>query len=113
MFRLVQGLFSSMSLERKCLLFFGSASSAFHLSRNYPLFAIGGKSMGYKHGQFLKFGSGNENHQSSAGISSDAGWRGKMDWKEEPLGDLYLTMLHRFGIEAESFAGSTRTLSQV
>ncbi|MEO1618063.1 MAG: two-component sensor histidine kinase, partial [Planctomycetota bacterium] len=25
MFRLVQGLFSSMSLERKCLLFFGSA----------------------------------------------------------------------------------------
>ena len=27
MFRLVQGLFSSMSLERKCLLFFGSAFS--------------------------------------------------------------------------------------
>ena len=37
------------------LLLFGSASSAFHLSRNYPLILAGGKSMGFKHGQYLDY----------------------------------------------------------
>ena len=37
------------------LLLFGSASSAFHLSRNYPLILMGGKKMGFKHGQYLNF----------------------------------------------------------
>ena len=32
-------------------LLFGSASSAFHLSRNYPLLLIGGGKLGVKHGQ--------------------------------------------------------------
>ena len=95
------------------VLLFGSASSAFHLSRNYPLLLIGGKNMGYRHGQYLKYGQGNEDHQLGAGIRSDAGWRGEMTWQEEPLSDLYLTMLHRFGINANSFGGSTKTLSEV
>ncbi len=95
------------------LLLFGSASSAFHLSRNYPLILLGGKNMGYRHGQFLKYGSGNEDHQLGAGIRTDAGWRGEMTWEEEPLSNLYLTMLHKFGIDAESFGGSTRTLDGV
>ncbi len=34
------------------LLFFGSASSGFHLSRNYPLILTGGKNLGFKHGHF-------------------------------------------------------------
>ena len=95
------------------VLLFGSASSAFHLSRNYPLLMLGGKNMGYRHGQYLKFGKGNEDHQLGAGIRTDAGWRGKMTWEEEPLSDLYLTMLHRFGIHAETFGGSTNTISEV
>ena len=37
------------------LLLFGSASSAFHLSRNYPLVLVGGKKMGFKHGQYLDY----------------------------------------------------------
>ena len=53
-------------------LFFGSASSAFHLSRNYPLLLIGGRKLGFKHGQYLKYGQGNQKHQSTAGIDTDA-----------------------------------------
>ena len=94
-------------------LFFGSASSAFHLSRNYPLLLIGGRKLGFKHGQYLKYGQGNNKHQSTAGISSDAGWRGEMNFSELPTANLYLTMLHKLGVEVKSFAGSTETLSEV
>ena len=94
-------------------LFFGSASSAFHLSRNYPLILMGGRNMGFKHGQYLKFGQGNDKQQATSGISSDAGWRGEMNYTELPLSNLYLTMLHKLGVEAKSFAGSTETLSEV
>ena len=95
------------------VLLFESASSAFHLSRNYPLVLLGGKKMGYRHGQYLKFGQGNEDHQLGAGIRTDAGWRGEMTWEEEPLSNLYLTMLNKFGIETDNFAGATRTLDEV
>ena len=94
-------------------LLFGSASSAFHLSRNYPLILMGGRNMGFKHGQYLKYGQGNNKHQATAGISSDAGWRGEMNFSELPTANLYLTMLRKLGIEAKSFAGSTKTLSEV
>ncbi len=92
-------------------LLFGSASSAFHLSRNYPLVLVGGQKMGFQHGHYLKFGTGNEDNQATSGISTDAGWRGDMGFEELPLGNLYLSMLHKFGIETESFAGSTESLS--
>ena len=101
------------SMLDNTVLLFGSASSAFHLSRNYPMYLLGGKNMGYQHGHYLKFGQGNEDHQAGAGISSDAGWRGKMTWEEEPLSNLYLTMLHKFGIQAKGFGGSNRTLAEV
>ncbi|MDA7667464.1 DUF1552 domain-containing protein [Verrucomicrobia bacterium] len=95
------------------LLLYGSASSSFHLSRNYPLVLLGGKNMGFKHGRYLKFGQGNEDNQAGAGISTDAGWRGEMDYEELPLSNLYLTMLHKLGVEAEAFGGSTKTLTEV
>ncbi|GIT28603.1 MAG: hypothetical protein Ct9H300mP1_06490 [Planctomycetaceae bacterium] len=41
------------------LVLFGSASSAFHLSRNYPLILAGGKNMGFKHGQYLNYAGDN------------------------------------------------------
>jgi len=92
------------------VLLFGSASSAFHLSRNYPLLLIGGKNMGYRHGQYLRFGQGNDDLQAINGIATDAGWRAEMTWEEEPLSNLYLTMLQKFGIQAASFGGCTKTL---
>ena len=95
------------------VLLFGSASSAFHLSRNYPLILIGGRKMGFKHGQHLRYGQGNEKNQATSGISTDAGWRADMGYTELPLSNLYLTMLHKLGVEAESFGGSTETLKEV
>ena len=95
------------------LLLFGSASSAFHLSRNYPMILAGGKNMGFKHGQYLKFGTGNEDNQATSGISTDAGWRGDMDFQELPLSNLYLTMLHKLGVYQSSFADSEKTFDRV
>ena len=94
-------------------LLFGSASSAFHLSRNYPMLLLGGRKMGFQHGQYLKYGEGNEQNQSTADISTDAGWKGAMDYTELPLSNLYLTLLHKLGVETDSFGGSTGTLSEV
>ena len=92
---------------------FGSASSAFHSSRNYPLILAGGKNMGFQHGQYLKFGKGNEKNQANAGPGSAKNWSGVMTWEEEDLSKLYLTMLHKLGVEADSFAGNTDTLSEL
>ena len=91
----------------------GSASSSFHLSRNYPIISAGGKNFGFRNGRYLKFGNGNEDNQAGAGIVSDAGWRGKVSVEEEPLALLFNTLLQRFGIESESFAGITGTLARI
>jgi hypothetical protein len=69
--------------------------------------------MGFKHGQYLKYGQGNEENQSTSGISTDVGWRGEMNYEELPLSNLYLTMLHKLGVETDNFGGSTKTLSEV
>jgi hypothetical protein len=95
------------------VLLFGSASSAFHLSRNYPLILVGGKNMGFKHGQFLKYGKGNEKNQADAGASSDKNWRSEMNYEELPLSNLFVSMLQKLGVETESFADSTGTLAEV
>tara|TARA_R110000850_G_scaffold79565_1_gene171502 strand:- start:608 stop:1234 length:627 start_codon:yes stop_codon:yes gene_type:complete len=95
------------------LLLFGSASSAFHTSRNYPLILTGGKNMGFQHGQYLKFGIGNEDNQADAGTSSDVGWRGQAGYEEEPLSNLYLTILQKLGVDVETFADSTGTFAEV
>ena len=87
------------------LLLFGSASSAFHLSRNYPLILAGGKNLGFKHGQFL-------NHIK--GTPAGGPWLGGKEpyqleatYQDLPLSNLYVTMLQRLGVETESFADST------
>ena len=95
------------------VLLFGSASSAFHLSRNYPLILVGGKNMGFKHGQFLKYGQGNEKNQADAGANSDRNWRSEMNYEEIPLSNLFVTMLQKLGVETDSFADSTGTLAEV
>ena len=95
------------------LLLFGSASSAFHLSRNYPLILVGGKNMGFKHGQYLNYSEGNKDNQADAGASSDKNWRSEMNYEELPLSNLYVTMLQKLGMETETFADSTGTLADV
>ena len=91
----------------------GSASSSFHLSRNYPIISAGGKNLGFQNGRYLKFGRGNEDNQAGAGIDTDAGWRGEIQAEELPLAHLFVTILQRMGVEANSFAGYTGTLDRV
>ncbi len=91
----------------------GSASSSFHLSRNYPIISAGGKNLGFKNGRYLKFGKGNEDNQANAGIVTDAGWNGRIEAEELPLARLFVTVLQRLGVETESFAGTSGTLKRV
>ena len=91
----------------------GSASSSFHLSRNYPIISAGGKNLGFENGRYLKFGKGNEDNQAGAGIVTDRGWQGKVEVEELPLSQLFITILQRLGVETNSFAGINGTLSRV
>jgi hypothetical protein len=91
----------------------GSASSSFHLSRNYPIISAGGKNLGFTNGRYLKFGKGNEDNQAGAGIDTDAGYQGAIQAEEEPLALLFVTLLQRFGVETDSFAGIKGTLNRV
>ena len=91
----------------------GSASSSFHLSRNYPIISAGGSNLGFRNGRYLKFGSGNEDNQAGAGIVTDAGWRGEIQAEELPLAHLFVTILQRMGVDTDTFAGFTGTLDRV
>ncbi len=94
------------------LLFFGSASSAFHLSRNYPLMLVGGRNMGFQHGQYLDYAGANAYRGGWAPGDTEP-WKLESAYEDLPLSNLYLTMLQRLGVETGSFAGSTGTLSEV
>jgi hypothetical protein len=91
----------------------GSASSSFHLSRNYPIISAGGKNLGFQNGRYLKFGKGNEDNQANAGIASDVGWQSDPDHEELPLAHLFVTILKRLGVETDEFAGYRGGLDRV
>jgi hypothetical protein len=91
----------------------GSASSSFHLSRNYPIITAGGKNLGFTNGRYLKFGKGNEDNQAGAGIDTDAGWQSKTEVEELPLAKLFVTILQRLGVETDTFGEQTGSLSRV
>jgi hypothetical protein len=103
----------SGSMLDNTLAMHGSASSSFHLSRNYPIISAGGRNLGFSNGRYLKFGTGNEDNQAGAGIVSDAGWTGKMEVEELPLAKLFVTILQRLGVESDEFGGQTGTLARV
>ncbi len=87
------------------LLLFGSASSAFHLSRNYPLILAGGANMGLKHGRYI-----NRAGTSPQGGAWDGGtepWQKQATNEDVPLSNLFVSMLNRLGVQAKSFADST------
>jgi hypothetical protein len=93
------------------VLLFGSASSAFHLSRNYPLILAGGKNMGFKHGQYLNYGP-----DKPAGGPWSGGrepWQKEITHEDIPLSNLFVTMLQRLGVETDSFADSTGKVDDV
>ena len=94
------------------LLLFGSASSAFHLSRNYPLILAGGRNMGVSHGQYLNH-AGGKAFRGGWKPGDPEPWTKKASQEDLPLSNLYVSMLQRLGVETEAFADSTGRLEGV
>ena len=91
------------------LLLFGSASSAFHLSRNYPLILAGGKNMGFQHGQYVN--RAGMNFQGGPWLGDREPWQDKPRGEDEPLSNLFVTALDRLDATEPLFADSTSDLS--
>ena len=100
------------SMLDNTLLLFGSASSAFHLSRNYPLILAGGNSMGFQHGQYLNY-AGGDAYRGGWAPGDTEPWRMESSVEDLPLSNLYVTMLQRLGVETDTFADNTGTVSEV
>ena len=91
----------------------GSASSSFHLSRNYPIISAGGKNLGFENGRYLQYvGLLEDGSLPGAGVTSDSGWRSKDVQEDAPLAHLFVTILQRLGVETDTFAGYTGTLAR-
>ncbi|NQV26118.1 MAG: DUF1552 domain-containing protein [Rhodopirellula sp.] len=99
------------SMLDNTLLLLGSASSAFHLSRNYPLVLTGGKNMGFKHGQYLNLVGANA--QAGAWDGRTEPWQKKATHIDKPLSNLFVTMLQGLGVGAERFADSDGTVAEI
>lgn len=93
------------------LLLLGSASSAFHLSRNYPLILAGGKQMGFQHGQYINHAG--MDFQGGPWLGKREPWQDKAKGEDIPLSNLFVTMLQRLGVQADSFADSTGTVKHI
>jgi len=92
------------SMLDNSLLLFGSASSAFHLSRNYPLVLAGGGNMGFKHGRYLNYAGLNPIRGAWSGGPEPYTKEIKQD--DQPLTRVFVTMLQQLGMETGSFAGA-------
>ena len=99
------------SMLDNTLLLYGSASSAFHLSRNYPIVLAGGKSFGLEHGKYLNFAAGE--FQGGAWMGAREPWQDQATREDLPLSNLYVSILNRLGVPVESFADSTGRLEGV
>lgn len=71
------------------LVLYGSSNSQTHVNLNYPLVLAGGRGMGLRHGRYLRFG------------------------ESTPMSNLFVTILQRLGVQADSFADSTGPLAEV
>lgn len=99
----------SMLDNTVCL--FGSASSAFHLSRNYPLVLAGGRGMGFEHGRYLNFGPAKP--EGGAWEGGREPWQKEVTHEDRPLANLFVSMLQRLGVQTETFAEITGRVSEV
>ena len=91
------------SMLDNTLILYGSASSAFHLSRNYPLILLGGQRMGFAHGQYVNLIGDN-----AFGGAWDGGrepWQQEFQHDDKPLGHLFVTILQRLGVDTNQFGG--------
>jgi hypothetical protein len=103
--------FGSGSMLDNSLLLFGSASSAFHLSRNYPLLLAGGRNMGFKHGRYFNYAG--DDPISGAWEGGPEPYTKKINRDDQELTRVFVTMLQQLGVDTESFAGATGDFSKL
>ncbi len=99
------------SLLDNTVILYGSASSAFHLSRNYPIILAGGKNMGFAHGQYVNHAGAN--FQGGPWMGDREPWQDKAKGEDLPLCNLFVTMLQRLGMRVDSFGDSTGKVENV
>lgn len=102
----------SGSLLDNTLLMFGSASSAFHLSRNYPIILAGGKNMGIQHGRYLNY-AGAEAFRGGWKPGDPEPWTQQATQEDRPLSNLFVSMLQRLGVETDDFNNQSGKLDEV
>ncbi len=100
------------SLLDNTLLLFGSASSAFHLSRNYPILIAGGKNMGIQHGRYLNY-AGGQAYRGGWKPGDPEPWTQQAAQEDRPLSHLFVSMLQRLGVQTESFNDQAGKLDEV
>jgi hypothetical protein len=83
-----EGADESRLLDRTLVLY-GSSNSQTHVNSNYPLLLAGGKPMGIRHNQYLKFNS------------------------QTPMSNLFVSMLRALDIDVTQFADSTGPLADL
>lgn len=93
------------SMLDNSLLLFGSASSAFHLSRNYPLVLAGGHNMGFKHGRYLNYAGADP--IGGAWTGGPEPYTKEIKQEDQPLTRVFVTMLQQLGMQTNEFAGAT------
>ena len=72
------------------VLLFGGAQISSHSGKSFPTILAGGKKLGFKHGQHIKFES-----------------------EKKPMSNLYLTILQQLGCPVTSFKESTGPISEL
>jgi hypothetical protein len=77
------------SVLDRTLAMYGSGTSNTHNARNYPIVLAGGKDLGFRHGRYIKAR------------------------EERPLGDLYVTMLHRLDLPVRKFADNSSEFTEI
>jgi Protein of unknown function (DUF1552) len=73
----------------RTLALFGSGTSSTHNARNYPIILAGGKDLGLRPGRYIKAR------------------------EERPLGDLFVTLLHRLDFPVRKFADNAGEFTEV
>lgn len=77
------------SLLDRSIILYGSSNSETHNNSNYPLILAGGSELGLRHGTYQRFSN------------------------EVPLSNLFVTILHRLGVESPGFSDSNGELTEV
>ncbi len=77
------------SLLDRTVVLYGSSNSQTHVNLNYPLVLAGGNALGLRHGSYIRYE------------------------EEQPLSNLFVSLLDRFEVPDERFADSTGKLAEV